>query len=44
MVLAGTIESGDRVRVDELEGELHFDVETEGASEAREPEPERAGR
>ena len=44
MVLAGTIQSGDRVRVDELEGELHFDIETEGASEAREPEPERAGR
>jgi ATP-dependent Clp protease ATP-binding subunit ClpC len=44
MVLAGTIRSGARVRVDELEGELHLDVETEGVSEARDPEPERAAR
>jgi ATP-dependent Clp protease ATP-binding subunit ClpC len=44
MVLAGTIEPGDRVRVDELEGELHFDVAAEGVSEERELEREGVGR
>jgi ATP-dependent Clp protease ATP-binding subunit ClpC len=38
LVLAGTIRPGDRVRVDELEGQLHFDVETKEVGEAIERE------
>jgi ATP-dependent Clp protease ATP-binding subunit ClpC len=33
MVLGGAVEPGDKVTVDLVEGELHFDVETGGASE-----------
>lgn len=32
MVLAGTVQRGDRVTVDAIEGELHFDVDTGAAS------------
>jgi len=37
-VLGGEIEPGDRVTVDVLEGDLHFDVERGGASEAEQVE------
>jgi len=33
MVLDGSVQPGDLVKVDVLEGELHFDVESGGASE-----------
>jgi ATP-dependent Clp protease ATP-binding subunit ClpC len=42
MVLEGSVQPGDRIRVDALEGELHFEVESGGASELieqREEEP-----
>jgi hypothetical protein len=29
MVLAGTVQPGDHVRVDALENELHFDIDTQ---------------
>ena len=31
MVLSGSVEPGDKVVVDLLEGDLHFDVEKDGA-------------
>ena len=40
MVLGGAVQPGDRIRVDALENELHFDVETQEASaptEERQP-------
>ncbi len=40
MVLAGTVEPGDRIRVDAVEGELHFDVES-GGGPSPEPAEER---
>jgi hypothetical protein len=36
MLLGGEIEPGDRVTVDLLEGDLHFDVERSGAPQAEE--------
>jgi hypothetical protein len=35
-VLAGTVQPGDKVAVDAIEGELHFDIDTGGASEPEE--------
>jgi ATP-dependent Clp protease ATP-binding subunit ClpC len=44
MVLAGDVEPGDKVIVDEVEGELRFDVERGAAAETREePAEARAG-
>jgi len=34
MVLGGAIEPGDRVTVDAVEGELHFDVDSGAAAES----------
>jgi ATP-dependent Clp protease ATP-binding subunit ClpC len=42
LVLGGTLQPGDRVTVDVIEGELHFDVESGGAG-APEQERETAG-
>jgi ATP-dependent Clp protease ATP-binding subunit ClpC len=36
LVLGGKVDAGDRVRVDALEGELHFDVETARDADERE--------
>jgi hypothetical protein len=36
MVLGGAIEPGDRVTVDVLEGDLHFEVESGAAQEPEE--------
>ena len=36
LVLGGKVNAGDRLYVDALEGELHFDVATGGAAESRE--------
>jgi ATP-dependent Clp protease ATP-binding subunit ClpC len=36
LVLGGKVDAGDRVRVDSLEGELHFDVQRSEATESRE--------
>jgi ATP-dependent Clp protease ATP-binding subunit ClpC len=44
MVLDGSVQPGDRIRVDVLEGGLHFEVESGGASElVEEREGERVG-
>jgi ATP-dependent Clp protease ATP-binding subunit ClpC len=44
MVLDGSVQPGDRIRVDVLEGGLHFEVESGGASElAAEREEARVG-
>lgn len=45
LVLGGKVDPGDRVRVDALEGELHFDVQPGGAAESREgaAQPEAVG-
>jgi ATP-dependent Clp protease ATP-binding subunit ClpC len=42
MVLGGSIEPGDKVVVDVLEGDLHFDVESGAASFAEDREPAEA--
>jgi hypothetical protein len=36
LVLGGKVNAGERVYVDALEGELHFDVEPGGDAESRE--------
>jgi ATP-dependent Clp protease ATP-binding subunit ClpC len=42
MVLGGGVEPGDKVRVDAIEGELHFDVERGAAAETEEEAAESA--
>jgi hypothetical protein len=43
MVLGGSVNPGDRVRVDVLEGDLHFEVESGAAEESSQEAAETAG-
>jgi ATP-dependent Clp protease ATP-binding subunit ClpC len=40
LVLAGEVGPGGSIRVDELEGELHFEIQAEGSLEPRRPQAE----
>jgi hypothetical protein len=44
MVLDGSVQPGDRVHVDVLEGELHFNVESGAASELTAEREEAVGK